>query len=87
MSNILSAQAKKFTKWLIIRKEIKYKQELDLLNKDSADYNAVLSQMSKQNSDWLDSIHARHQIIMIGVMIVSIIGAVSTFVVTILKLF
>ncbi len=83
MASTLGTQVKKFTKWLIVRKELRYKQELDLLDKTSDDYNAMLIQLSKQNGDWMDKIHARHQVIMIGVMIISIIGAVSALIMTV----
>ena len=86
MSQILGTQVKKFTKWLIVRKEIKFNRVLEILNKECPDYNQTVAQLAKQNADWLDKLHARHQITMMLVLTISAISAISGVIVTILGL-
>jgi hypothetical protein len=87
MSQMLANQVKKFTKWLILQKEIRMKQMLDSLNKDHVDYNQTVAQINKDYSAFLDKVHSRHQIINVGLVIIASISAISALVTTIFKIF
>lgn len=87
MSNVISAEVKKFTKWLIVRKEIKFKQCLDMLDRTQDDYNRSLVELNKQNDAWLDKIHNRHQLTNLMLTIVASISAISSLIVALGKLF
>lgn len=73
MSEKISGMISKFSKWLVIRKELKFDKALEKVTVPE-----IIRDMEKNHSDVLLAIHIRHQVVQLILLFAGIVSAILT---------
>ena len=78
MSNVVSEQVKKFSRWIIAHKEAKLNFFISKLDVAKDDYNLTIGQMASEHKEFLLKVHIRHEIFQCCLIAASIVGSIAT---------